>query len=150
VEAEREISDQALRRDWRKRLFLITLLLLSSGPAYAEWVSVDAKIEEGLTVYTVYVDRDTIRRNGDVVKLWVMMDFKTRQIESSPPYLSVKSHREIDCTEERIRLVAVTAFSGNMGSGAILYSYSDSKDQGIPVEPGSVAQSLWNFVCSKK
>jgi surface-adhesin protein E len=117
---------------------------------YAEWVSVDSKVEEGLTVYTVYVDRDTIRRNGDVVKLWVMMDFKTRQIESSPPYLSVKSHREIDCTEERIRLVAVTAFSGNMGSGAILYRYSNSKDQGIPVEPGSVAQSLWNFACSKK
>jgi hypothetical protein len=129
---------------------LIAVLLLNVGQAFAEWVSVDSKVEEGLTVYTIYIDPDTIRHNGDVVKLWVLMDFKTRQIESSPPYLSVKSQREIDCTKERIRLVAVTAFSGNMGSGEILYSYSDSKDQGIPVEPGSVAQSLWNFACSKK
>lgn len=133
-----------------KRLFLITLLVLNSGPVYAEWVEVGGKVEEGLTVYTIYVDPDTIRHNGDVVKLWVLMDFKTRQTESSPPYLSVKSQREIDCTEERIRLVAATAFSDNMGRGEILYSYTDSTDQGIPVEPGSVAQSLWKFVCGKQ
>lgn len=133
-----------------KRRLLITLVLLSSGPAYAEWVSVGEKVEEGLTVYTVYLDPDTISRNGDVVKVWALMDFKTIQTEPLPPHLSVKSQREFDCTEERVRLLALTAFTGNMGSGNKVYSYSDSKDQGTPVEPGSVAQGLWKVACNKQ
>ncbi len=43
---------------------LITLLLLSNGPAYAEWVAIGSS--ESLGGYTVYVDPDTIRRNGDL------------------------------------------------------------------------------------
>ena len=37
-----------------------------------------------------------------------------------------------------------------MGSGNGVYRYSDSKDQGIAVEPGSVAQSLWKVACGKE
>ena len=39
----------------------ILLLLLSSGPAYAEWVDVGDNNEKGMTVY---IDSDTIRRKG--------------------------------------------------------------------------------------
>jgi hypothetical protein len=131
-------------------LSLITLLLASGGPVIAAWVSVHDKVKEGLTVYTVYVDPDTIRRNGDVVKLWALIDFKTLQTDPMSSYLSVKSQREIHCTEERIRLLMMTAFSGNMGSGTVVYRYSDFNDQGIPIERSSVAQSLWKVVCGKK
>lgn len=127
---------------------LISLLVLSVGPVYAEWVPVGGKLEEGLTGYTVYVEPDTIRRNGEVVKLRALMDFYTMQTEPSPPYLSVQSQREFDCIEERVRLLALTAFSGNMGTGKVVFNYTDSNDQGISIEQGSVAQSLWKFVCS--
>ena len=36
-----------------KRLLLITLLLLSSGPVYAEWVLLNQNDQTGLTVYVV-------------------------------------------------------------------------------------------------
>ena len=131
------------------RLLLLTLVLVCSGSALAEWVSVTNKVEEGRTAYTVYVDQDAIHYNGDLVTFWVLMDFTTRQTVPSPPYLSVKSRREIDCTEEQIRLLGVTAFSGNMGSGEVLYTHADSvSDRGVSIEPGSVAQSLWKFVCA--
>ena len=52
------------------RLLLITLLALSSGPAYAEWV----KVNENDT-FTVYVDPDTIRRKGDLVEMWTLYDY---------------------------------------------------------------------------
>ena len=29
--------------------------------------------------YTVYADPDTIRRKGDLVKMWILFDFKTVQ-----------------------------------------------------------------------
>ncbi len=43
---------------------LITLLVLSSGPAYAEWVAVGGNKEAGVTVSA---DPDTIRRKGNLV-----------------------------------------------------------------------------------
>lgn len=134
----------------KRLLLMLPLVLLSSGQANAEWMPVGGNVEAGLTGYTVYVDPDTIRRNGDVVKLWALMDFKTIQTEPSPPHLSVKSQREFDCTKERVRLLALTAFSGHMGSSNAVYRYTDSKDQGIAVEPGSVAQSLWKVACGKE
>ena len=131
------------------RLLLITLFVLSSRTVYAEWLSVDGKIEEGPTPYTIYVDPDTIRRNGNLVELWVLMDFKTIQTETTPSHLSVKSQRELNCTGEHVRLLGLTAFSGHMGKGNAVYSYSDSKDQGIAIEPDSVAHRLWKFACDK-
>lgn len=130
-----------------KLWFLMAVLFMSVGPACAEWRFVDKADHHE---YVVYVDPDTIRRNGEVVQMWALLDFEVTQVEPSPPYLSVKAHREIDCTEERIRLLAMMAFSGNMGSGEVVYRYSDSHDQGISVEPGSVAESLWTFVCDEK
>ena len=129
---------------------LIAVLLLTVGPLYAEWVEVGGKVEEGLTVYTVYVDSDTIHRSENAVTLWVLMDFKTTQIQPKPPHMSVKSQREIDCTKRRIRLLAMTGFSGSMGSGKEVYSYSDPNEQGILVEPGSVTQSLLKIACGKQ
>ena len=55
---------------------LITLLFLSSVPAYARWVAVG----ESNSGATVYVDPDTIRRKGDLVKLWVLGDFNTKRM----------------------------------------------------------------------
>jgi len=124
--------------------------LLSCGTASAAWALVAGKSEKGLTEYTRYVEPDTIHRNGDAVELWSLLDFKTVQTVASRPYLSVKSRREIDCAEERIRLLALTVFAGHMATGEAVYSYSDFKDQGISVEPCSVAESLWKFVCDKQ
>jgi surface-adhesin protein E len=129
-------------------LSVIPLLMSCVGLSYAGWVPIYVKGEEGRTEYTVYVEQDSLHYNGDVVTFWVLMDFTTVQTVPRPSYLSVKSRREIDCTEEQIRLLAVTAFSGNMGNGDVRYTYSDAaKDRGISIEPGSVAQKLWQFVC---
>jgi hypothetical protein len=133
-----------------KRLFFIALLLLSSGPSYAEWVEVGSKVEEGWTEYTLYADPDTIDRIEDVVKLWALMDFKTTQIVPKPPHMSVKSKREFGCTKEYMRVLAITVFSGNMASGKVVFSSSDFNDQGNLFEPPSVAQRLWKFACGKQ
>ena len=50
---------------------LITLLLLSSSPAYAEWVQVSNSDEAGKTRY---VDPATIRPNRNLVKMWQFYD----------------------------------------------------------------------------
>jgi hypothetical protein len=51
---------------------LIALLVLSSGPAYAEWVAIGTT-DDGMTIY---FDPDTIRRKGYLVKMWSLMDYE--------------------------------------------------------------------------
>ena len=106
-----------------KRLLPIslTLLILSCAPAYAEWAAVGSS-ENGGGV-TVYADRDTIRRKGDLVKMWYLSDFKTIQTVAGNSFLSEKDQSEFDCAEERTRLLAVTKFSGNMGRGQVVYLF---------------------------
>jgi len=97
----------------------------------------------------MYVDPDTIRRKGDLVKMWQLYDFKTVQTVAGDSYLSSKNQSEFDCTEERSRTLAYTWFSGNMGSDKPVYSNSD-EGKWSPVEPRSVCLTLWKFACGKK
>jgi hypothetical protein len=56
--------------------FLFTLLLLNPGSVQAEWELVSGDDSAKLTVY---VDRETIRRQGNLVKMWQLYDYKTVQ-----------------------------------------------------------------------
>ena len=132
---------------------LITLLFLNSVPAYAEWVAV----EETPGLRTVYVDPDTIRREGNLVTLWLLMDFKWMQgnvgmgrfgLDPSR-FLSTKTQMQFDCAEKRLRLLAFTEFSRNMGTGIPADGYVD-KGNWVRVEPDSISQALWEVACGKK
>jgi hypothetical protein len=128
------------------RLLLIILLFLSSSPVYAEWLKVGDSDEAGKTVY---VDPATIRRNRNLVTMWQFYDYKTVQTVAGIGFLTVKEQWEFDCAEERSRVLALTEFSGNMGSGTVVYSNSEvGKWQ--PVAPSSIGQLLWKFACGKK
>ena len=126
-----------------KRLLLITLLALSSGPVYAEWISVGGNDPIGMTTY---VDPDTIRRKGNLVKMWQLNDFKTVQTVEENSFLSAKKQREFNCAEERTRILAATQFSGNMGTGRVVWVNSDEQ-KWEPIVPESIAQTLWEFAC---
>ena len=125
---------------------LLTLLILSSGLAYAEWKPV-YEINELAT--TVSVDPDTIHRQGDLVELWVMYDSMITQSGRRGPLRSTKTQVEFECEARRVRTLAVTDFSGNMGSGKAVYSNSD-KQRWEPVQPGSVGHTLWKVACGKQ
>jgi len=129
-----------------KRLLLIILLFLSSGPAYAEWVAVGGKLEEGMGAYA---DPAAIGREGDLVKMEVLFDFKTIQTKADVSYLSAKAQMEYDCAEQRFKGLAVMYFSDNMGSGKLL-DRSSGKGKWLPVSPGSLDQTLWKVACGKK
>jgi hypothetical protein len=125
---------------------LIMTLAFSSGPLYAGWVLTSGDDKSGLTVY---VDPDSIRRKGNLVKMWQLYDYKTVQTVAGDLLLSFKRYNEYDCTEERTRMLAYTWFSGNMASGKVVYSTPDEQ-QWEPVVPRTINQTLWKVACSKK
>ncbi|MEK6670443.1 MAG: surface-adhesin E family protein [Nitrospirota bacterium] len=130
----------------RLLLIALTLLVLSSGPAYAEWVKVSDSDETGKAVY---VDPATIRRNSNLVKMWQFYDYQTVQTVGGNRFLTAKEQWEFDCAEGRSRVVARKEFSGNMGSGTMVFTNSEV-GKWIPVIPGSMGQTVWEVACGKK
>ena len=129
-----------------KRLLLGLILLVTATVASAEWTVAERDDE-----LILYVDKATIRRNGNLVKMWDLADYKTVQKSAAAGeyYLSGKVQMEYDCKEEKKRLLAFTNFSGKMGSGKVVYSDS-FPGKWSPISPGSVGEALWKIACGKK
>ena len=131
-----------------KRLVLLILLVLSSAPAYGEWVEVSVNVETG---EKVYVDPDTIRRRGDIAEMWVLYDSKTAQPAVGHAYLSKTVQNEYHCAEAMKRMVSVKEFSGHMGSGEVLHMNSSlfSTARWMPTRVG-LGETLLKVACGKK
>ena len=126
---------------------LITLLVLSAGPTYAKWVAVEKDyLMPGLQ--TVYVDPETIHREGNLVTLWQLIDFKWMQGSARGPtrFMSTETHKQFDCADKRLRLLAFTEFSHRMATGIRADGYVDTGNW-LAVEPDSINQALWEIVC---
>ncbi|HKO31022.1 MAG TPA: surface-adhesin E family protein [Nitrospiraceae bacterium] len=129
---------------------LITLLVLTSGSVNAEWVAIEKDyLSPGLQ--TVYIDPDSIRREGNLVALWQLINFKWMQGSARGParFMSTKTHKQFDCGEKRVRLLEYTDFSRQMGTGIPTNGYVDS-DIWMPVEPHSMNQALWEVACENR
>jgi hypothetical protein len=129
---------------------LIMLLVLNSGPAYAEWVEISNTT--GAEGYTLYVDPDSIRRKEDLVKMWDLKDYKLAQrlAGTSNFYLSIRRQQQFDCAEERIRGLAYTWFSGNMANGDVVDMANSDEGKWSPVAPGTIGRSMWEVGCRKQ
>lgn len=130
----------------RRLIFVTLLMVLSSGPALAEWVEVSFSQSNG--GYSTYADPDSIRRKGSLVKIWELIDFKRVQTFGRTSYLSIKKQSEYECEEERERRLASTAHSENMGGCDALLSDSDP-GKWSPVAPDSVGHAMWKLACNK-
>jgi hypothetical protein len=129
---------------------LITVLFMSHVPAYAEWVAVE-KDNPLPGLQTLYIEADTIRREGNFATVWQLIDFKWMQGSARGPtrFSSTKTHKQFDCAENRVRLLAFTEFSLQMGTGIRNDGYVD-KESWLAVEPESINYALWEIVCGKK
>jgi hypothetical protein len=132
------------------RGYLLLIVLGMSGvPAYAEWVPIDGTYQSpGLR--TIYIDRASIRREGDLVTLSVLIDWRSMQGGRSPSrFYSTTLKKQFDCASTRLRRLAFTDFYGHMGTGPSIASY-ESEGSWLAVEPESLSQGLWEAACGKK
>ena len=97
-----------------------------------------------------YANPSTIRRNGGMVRMWSILDFKKPQIRIGgvKPFMSMKDHSEYDCEEDRMRSLGSSVHTGNMGKGDVVLS-SDDGGEWRAVAPGSRGRGLWSVACGK-
>ena len=128
------------------KLLIAVLLAVFSTSVMAEWTMV------GFSDSSFHsADLSTIRKSGNKVKMWVLLDFKVVQTQESDGkrYLSTSSQKEYDCKEETGRMLALIRYSKHMGDGEVVYTSGAIHAEFEPTPPGSVDAGLFKVACGK-
>ena len=121
----------------------------NAATAGAEWVPLSGYGDPALALYAA---RSTIRRSGNLVRMWDGYDFKTPRVFGGKQVMSLKNQMEYDCRSARSRLLSTTGFSDHMGKGSIVASESISSPVWEPIARGggSPAEALAKVACAGK
>ena len=131
-------------------LFLISLILVHE-PVRAEWLAIDNRYQSpGLQ--TVYIDPDTLRKEGDLVTVSALIDWAWMQGNRSPTrFYSTKITKQFDCTEKKVRTLAATDFYGHMGTGEVIGGGGHSSEaHWVAIAPGTLNQGFWEAACGNQ
>lgn len=130
------------------KVILTLLLAVVTSSATAEWVEFGTTtMRDGYA--TAFINTDTIRRDGSMVKMWVLYNLKTPKQLEKITYQSYMGQDEFDCQKERSRTLSILLYAGKMGRGDAIDTYSTPTDW-EPIAPSSMAAQLWRYACSKK
>lgn len=129
---------------------LLAVLSLTSGQARAEWVALDARYQSH-PLQTTYIDPGTTRREGHVVALSALIDWKAMQGGRTPTrFYSTKVTKQVDCAQNKVRALAATDYYGNMGTGEVIGGGGyTSEGHWVAVEPRTINEGVWSAVCGK-
>jgi hypothetical protein len=95
-----------------KKLIILSALILSamfSSPSFADWKKVGNNV-----IATFYVDYERIRKRGDYVYYWELIDFF--KINSSGD-LSIQSYNQADCNMFRYKILNAIGYPAHMAEG---------------------------------
>jgi len=127
-----------------KNLLLTLMLAVVSNSAMAEWVEV-AESEAG--TFIAYVESATIQKTNNIVRMWVLVDYKTVQTNASKPYMSKLGIRKYDCKAKQNLATIKTLHSKNMGVGKHVGIIGSRP--WLPVSPGTTSELFWKLACGK-
>jgi hypothetical protein len=127
----------------KKIIFL--LLLIFSTYIFAEWT-----IQGGNDDTTLYIDFQSMRKEGQIIDLWNMIDNKTIQVNGDYKYLSEKNHFEYDCEKETLRILDGSFYADHIGKGDTVFEQLNLKEKPEKITTGTMTEVLWKIACDKK
>jgi hypothetical protein len=123
---------------------LLIIGILCSSASIAQWSTIDINDQ-----YSVFVDKTTIKRNGNIVQMWELKDFRSAQLGiNEDSYLSSKIHSEYDCLESNKRILTFVHFTENMGKGRVLNKVIYI-DKWSPIANDKIIEKQWKVACRK-
>ena len=125
-----------------QKTILMLLLAVVSSSAMAEWVYIGQTEKEELLL-TTYADSDTIRKEGNTIKMWILHDFNTLRLN----FISARIKEEYDCKEKKQRILFIAFYTGHMGGGETVAIITDPEDQFKPTAQGSLVEAVLKFAC---
>ena len=126
---------------------LLAFIFLNCVPAHAEWRPISYAAGSG--GFSIYIDPAAVVRQGGLVKMLVLYDFRFVQTIKNKSYLSSTWQQQFDCSEHRSRQLSFRYHSDNMGNGKVMLAGEEESNKWSPVAPNSTAGILWNIACRK-
>ena len=141
--AQRQITvgDKLAIKTTKNRIAMVALYIFFTAPAWAEWSYVNTS-ENG---DQYYLDYATLRKDGNMRKIWELRD---RKKKGKNGQMSELSRSEYDCKEERFRFLAFIDRGEAMGEGKTL-SGDDRTTSWMNVGPETVSEAMLKKVCFK-
>ena len=115
-------------------------LLMATGTASAEWVQIGETDSSNF-----YIDPATIRKDGNLRKVWEITDLKQRSKDGA---MSVRVRTEYDCKNERFWTMSLSDHSEPMAGGETLNSFTYRDRDWRETPPGSVGETMLKIVCT--
>ena len=98
--------------------YLLALVMLVNFPVMANW----ELVSENQNGQTFFVDFQTLRKDGNRVKFWRLLNYPKPLDIKGLNILSLRSRTEVDCKEETSRILTLTAHSQQYASGSELWT----------------------------
>jgi len=123
------------------RPLVFILLCAICANAWAHWTRIASHDEAD-----VYADRTGIVKQGALVKMWSLFNYRTPQHRGQIAFLSHMTQEQYDCDKQRARTLYFSMYSDSMGEGQRVYSRSEPSDWD-PLPSGSIIEKLWKIAC---
>lgn len=130
-----------------KSILVVSAILsgVMIGHANADWDRVYSSDK-----VVTYADTSSIRRKGDIVRLWSLFDFKAENTYNDGSlYASIMRETEFNCKDGLQRMVAFSVHSGKMGKGMMIDSGTTPQDW-KSVSKANIAQEMKAFACDRE
>ena len=126
----------------------VVSLVLLHGTVWAEWVALEPRYQSH-PLQTAYIDPSTILREGNLVVLSALIDWKAMQGGRTPTrFYSTKITKQFDCSEKLVRTLAATDYDHHMGTGEVIGGGVPSNEgHWMVIEPGTLNQGLCEAAC---
>lgn len=126
----------------KKKIAAGMLLLAASGIVSAKWIKV-AETESD----TFYYESSMVRKAGKHMRLWHLIDHSEVNMAARGPYKSSKVQVELECRENRWRVIYLTYHSERMGAGSLLDAFYDPNAAWEPMVPNSPIEKISGGIC---
>ena len=121
---------------------LLAFVMLIAPPAWADWEFV-SKGESG---NEFFIDYQTIRKDGNRIKVWQLTNFATPLRPKGLEIYSFLSRYEIDCKQEQTRVLTIRAYPRPNANGTLVLA-EDVVGNWYDIAPKTVEWEINHSVC---
>lgn len=129
-----------------KKIFSCFLLYFFCINAHAEWTKYD-----DFNGRTLYFDAPSMKRDGDILKVWLLHDFKSPQ-ELSPgsgKYLSSRIQVHFNCRDMTSSLAHASTHTERQAKGKVIASKTFATTDWTPIAPATAYYDFAEIGCAK-
>lgn len=119
----------------------VLLLLILALPAQAKWIAVDSAAKQG---ETHYFDPETLHKNGQFRKVWVLSSYDEKQ---EGEYHAVKTLYEFDCTHSKARSITMLLYPDKKASGTVVGARHEESQNWFGFSAHSIFRHIAETVC---